>query len=272
MATLDEQIRAVVTAVQKSNPEGKGAQFVAIRDTACLSSRITDECLGKAETRYELVTESNGLYYLTSLGKRFINCGVSLKNLDKLKQLPEENTYKLKKQIATDSSSKIKFSWGEESITRENIAGTDYNIVAVETRGRGTPAKRKDAESKGYILLSKIQLQMLQKIKPYMTDKVVDIEKIATEIGIPEYKLLSIIEAYYAAGINITPQQQRTKLKIEVPTGQQDELNNLLEKYKDGQERSYKAMEYIVKVLKEKDTKINDLEKRIGDLEKLIKK
>ena len=147
--------------------------------------------------------------------------------------------------------------------------------------GRVAPVRRKEARRKGYVILSLRQLEFLKKnIAPYIKNNVIDVETVAGLVGTYESTLLTLLEIYQKAGINIvpkyppqvSPRQQKTESEIEPVEESQSEVDKFLENYRAGQEQSYKAMEHIMDMLKQKDTKINDLEKRISELEKLIKK
>lgn len=265
MAILDDRVRAVLKIIQKLDTKEKGAQIRSLYYESNWPQSDIDQYLMTAE-EHDLVAKFDGGYRLTDLGKQFMDRGVQIKDLDKLRR------------YQTTTISPVTFSWGEVPVKIEKIEGQYYKIAIMDLRGRGAPKRRKEAKEKGYGILNLRQLETLKQIAPHVKDKVID-AKIAAEAGI---RYESQLLVYRSAGINITlkyvsqasPRKQETKPEIktkEKPRGE-GELDKLLGDYKAGQEQSYQAMEYIVNELRQKDAKISNLEERLGKLEKRVKK
>jgi predicted transcriptional regulator len=153
-------------------------------------------------------------------------------------------------------------TWGNPKIERILIGNNIYQIVVVGEKGR-LENRITEAKYMGYIGLTIFERKYLPQMAKYVNSEGFDLNSAIENIDLPRGRILALLENYKAKGIAFP--------EAKAPPAKPESYNNcseVLQKYKDGQQQSEKALESIVEIVTRWETEVADLRKRIEKLEK----
>ncbi len=153
-------------------------------------------------------------------------------------------------------------TWGNPKIERILIGNNIYQIVVVGEKGR-LENRITEAKYMGYIGLTIFEWRYLPQLSKYVNSEGFDLNSAIENIDLPKGRILAFLENYKAKGIAF-PGAKAPPAKPE----NYGNCSEVLQNYKDGQQKSEKALESIVEIVTRWDTEVADLRKRIEKLEK----